>query len=51
MRDTCKILMQNPRAAARSFAACATPMVRLDPGILTPDPSVSPLNRSRRRRT
>jgi hypothetical protein len=51
MRDTCKTLMQNPRAAARIFAARATPVVRHIPGIFAPGVSAPSLNTSRHRRT
>jgi hypothetical protein len=51
MRDTCNILMQNPHAAARIFAVCATPMVRHDPGIHAPGLSVSSSNTPRHPRT
>jgi len=50
MRDTCKILMQNPSAAAGIFAACATPMVRHTPGILAPGPFAASLDIPRHRR-
>jgi hypothetical protein len=51
MRDTKKIPMQNPSAAARILAAGATPMVRHHPGIPAPGVSASPLNGPRHRRT
>jgi hypothetical protein len=51
MRDTRKILMQNPSAAARILAAGATPRVRHHPGMLAPGVSASSLNTSRHRRT
>jgi hypothetical protein len=51
MRDTSKILMQNPSAAARIFTVGATPMVRHNPGIPASGVSVSWLKSPRHRRT